>query len=184
MAFLFTVENSIAKPNTETLLISPYKEIWERDNSPDKTQAIKEFTFIEFMASKMKSNPYAGYADDMRLDKLKSLLFTEDWVPDSLIELGLNKIDEFQKEASPTYSYYLSVLKGTEKMKNFFNTFDMEEKSERTGLPVYKPGDITRALNDTDKVLQNLNSMKEKVEQELFEQTKTRSNKQINPFEV
>jgi hypothetical protein len=69
-------------------------------------------------------------------------------------------------------------------MKNFFDTFDMTEKSERTGLPVYKPGDITRALNDTDKVLQNLNSMKEKVEQELFEQTKTRSNKQINPFEV
>ena len=184
MAFLFTVENSIAKPNTETLLISPYKEIWERDSSPTKDKAIREFTFIEFMASKMKTNPYAGYADELRFSKLKTLLFTDDWVMDPLIEAGLVHISEFQKEASPTYSYYLSVCKATEKMKQFFNEFEMTEKNERTGLPIYKPGDITRALNDTDKVLQNLNSMKEKVEQELFEQTKTRSNKQINPFEV
>ena len=36
MAFLFVVENGVAKPNTETLLISPFKEIWERDNSDNK----------------------------------------------------------------------------------------------------------------------------------------------------
>lgn len=183
MAFLFTVENSVAIPNTETLLIPPFKEIWERDKSKDKGQAIKEFTFVELMSSKKKTNPYAGYSDEIRFEKLKEYLFEEDWEQDNLIEEALIKIKEFQKEASPTYSYYLSVLEAAEKMKTFFKTFNINERNDK-GIPIYKPGDITRALNDTDKVLQNINSMKEKVEQELFEQTKTKSNKQINPFEM
>jgi hypothetical protein len=183
MAYLFVVENSIAKPNTETLLISPFKEIWERDKSADKSQAIKEFTFIELMSSKKKTNPYSGYEAEVRFQKLKENIFDADWEIDELIEKALVSVHEFQTEASPTYSYYLSVLNAAEKMKSFFNNFDIDERNER-GVPIYKPSDITRALNDTDKVLQNINSMKEKVEQELFEQTKTRSNKQINPFEV
>jgi signal-transduction protein with cAMP-binding, CBS, and nucleotidyltransferase domain len=182
MSHLFTVENNIAIPNTETLLISPFKEVWERDKSKDKGQAIKEFTFVELMSSKKKANPYSGYSDDTRFEKLKEALFDDDWKPDNLIEQCLAKINEFQKEASPTYSYYLSVIEAAEKMKNFFMTFDINERNDK-GIPIYKPGEITRALNDTDRVLQNLNSMKDKVEQELFEATKTKANKTINHFE-
>lgn len=182
MAFLFTVNNLVATPNVETLLIPPFNEIWERDVNKNKKTAIKEFTYIELMTSKKKSNPYASYSDDVRHLKLRDALFNKDWEQDILIETALIKMQEFQFEASPTYSYYLSVLEATEKMKNFFKYFDINERNDR-GVPIYKPGEITRALNDTDKVLQNLNSMKEKVEQELFEQTKTRGNKQINYFE-
>ena len=48
--------------------------------------------------------------------------------------------------------------------------------------PIWKPRDITSALNDTEKVLANIKSLEKKVEEELFEETKTRSNKQISPF--
>lgn len=184
MAFLFVVENNIAKPNTETLLISPYKEIWERDSSEDKGQAIKEFTFIEFMCSKKASNPYAGFDDVTRFERLKESLFSEDWEMDNLIEKALIQMREFQTEASVTYSYYISSKIAAEKMQAFFLNFNMNERNERTGLPIFKPRDITSALKDTEDVLNRLNSMKEKVEQELFEQTKTKGNKTINPFEM
>jgi hypothetical protein len=183
MAHLFEIENGIAKPTTETLMISPYKDIWERDGTADKSIAIKEFTFIEFMCSKKKTNPYAGYDDELRLERLKALLFDEDWTMDALVEAALVKLHDFQTEASETYRYYISTVRAAEKLRDFFDNFDIMEVNERGAL-LYKPADITRAINDTDKVLQNLNSMKEKVEQELFEQTKTRGNKQINPFEI
>ena len=183
MSHLFVVENSIAKPNVETLLIEPFKTIWERDKTPDKDIAIKEFTYIELMSSKKKSNPYAGYSDSMRSEKLAEVLFDDPtWKPDILVEQGLAKIVEFQKEASPTYTYYISVLEATEKMKDFFTTFDINEVNDK-GARVFKPNEIVMAISNTDKLLQNLHSMKEKVEQELFEQAKTRGNKQINPFE-
>lgn len=100
MSYLFVVENSIAKPNTETLLIEPFKTIWERDKTKDKEQAIKEFTFIELMSSKKRSNPYAGYADNVRQEKLKAYLFEDnsEWTPDIEVEKGLAKIVEFQKK--------------------------------------------------------------------------------------
>lgn len=183
MAFLFIVENSVAKPNPETLLISPYKDIWERDESVDKGTATKEFTFIELMCSKKRSNPYAGYEDEVRYEKLVDLLFGEDWKMDALVEAALVKLHEFQTEASETYRYYISTVKAVEKLRDFFDNFDIMETNEKGAL-LYKPADITRAVNDTDKVLQNLNAMKEKVEQELFEQTKTKGGKKINPFEV
>lgn len=182
MAHLFTVENNVAIPNTETLLIQPFKSVWDRDKTLDKEVAIKEFTFIELMSSKKKSNPYSGYSDDVRFEKLREALFDKDWEPDRLVEQCLAKVDEYQKEGSATYSYYIAVLEAAEKMKIFFRTFDINERNDK-GLLVFKPADITRALNDTDRVLQNLNSMRDKVEQELFEQTKTRANKQINHFE-
>ena len=165
MSYLFIVENNIAKPNTETLLIEPFKVLWERDKTPDKDVAIKEFTYIELMSSKKKSNPYAGYSDSMRSEKLAEVLFDDPtWKPDALVEQGLAKIVEFQKEASPTYTYYIN---------------EVNDKGAR----VFKPNEIVMAISNTDKLLQNLHSMKEKVEQELFEQAKTRGNKQINPFE-
>jgi|SRR6187402_909413 len=184
MGILFTVENGIVKPNPNTLLIEPFKTIWERDTTPIKSLASKEFTYIEFMSSKMKDNPYRGYDDDLRHLRLVKEFLPEGWNPDKLIEQGLIKVAEFQKEASETYSYFISVINAANKMKQFFDSFDMNAKNERTGLPIYKPKDITGAMIDTEKVLQNINAMKEKVEQELFETTKTRSNKQVNPFEV
>lgn len=182
MAYLFTVENGIVKPNTETLLVSPFNEIWDRDKSKFKTQAIKEFTFIEFMNSKKKTNPYAGYSDANRLKKLKELYFTDEWEPDHLVELGLAKLHEIQLEGSPTYSYYLDMLAAAEEARAFLRNVDLNERTER-GMPIHKVGDLTKAMKDTDQILQNLHTIKEKVEQELFEQTKTKGNKQINPFE-
>jgi len=182
MAFLFIVENGVAKPTTEALLISPFKEIWERDTSEYKTEAIRDFSFIEFMTSKKDTNPYAGYDDNVRYDTLKGIYYP-DSEPDNLVEQGLAKMVQFQTEASATYSYYTAVMEGAQKMKQFFRTFDMTERNEKTGLPIYKPGEITRAMSDTDKILQNMNSMKKRVEQELFESEKTRGNKNINYFE-
>ena len=54
MSLLFTIESKIVKPYTETLLISPFREIWERDTNAGKFTAIDEFTYIEFMTSVKK----------------------------------------------------------------------------------------------------------------------------------
>lgn len=184
MAFLFVIENSVAKPNTETLLISPFKEIWERDTSKDKSKAIKEFTFIELMSSKKKTNPYSGYSDSIRFEKLREMLFDKKWTMDILIEKALVKIKDFQEEASPTYKYYIDNLEAAEKTRKFLKNIDLSSKNDKTGNPLYKPKDVTSAIIDTEKIIQTLSSLKEKVEQELIDSVKTKNNKQINPFEM
>lgn len=183
MAFLFTIENRIVKPNVETLLIHPFNEIWERDETPTKVEAIEDFTYIEFATSMKKSNPYAGYTEEIRREKLKADIITRDgWEEDELIKKAIDKLNTFQAEASVTYNYYMAARVAAEQMINFFTTVDIAKVNFKTGMPIYKPKDITSALMDTSKVVENLNVLKEKVEQEVYEQVKNRGQKTISQF--
>lgn len=183
MSILFKVESKVVSPTTQVLLIPPFKDIWERDTSPDKRYAIEDFSYIEFMCSVQKSNPYSGYTEEQRGEKvIKDIITRPDWKEDELIVAGKEKLQQFQKESSITYNYYMAAKIAAEKMQTFFITFDMGDVNLRTGAPVFKPKDITSALNDTSRVLENLSSLKEKVDNEIFEEVKNRGQKVISPF--
>ena len=184
MPFLFTLERSRARPTTETLLLSPFKEIWERDTTEDKTQAIKEFTFIEFMISKKKSNPFGEFEKEVRLEEVKKSIFKdEEWSPDALVLAGMEKLHDIQTNGSQSYQYLLAAESVLEKLKLFFLSFDLNERTNSGGV-VYKPKEITAALNDINENLRNLYLTRQMVEQELYEATRSRTNKEINPYEV
>lgn len=183
MAFLFVVEGRAVFPNPETLLISPYKDIWERDESENKENAIEDFCYIEFTTSTKKSNPYRQYEDEIKKKIVKKDVITrEDWEEDELIVAARKKLETFQREASTTYSYYQAAKIAAEKMKTFFLNVDLDERNEKTLNPVYKPTDITRALNDTEKVLANLKDLEKKVEEEIYEEVRTKAGKEISHF--
>lgn len=187
MAYLFELIGNRAKPVTEALLIYPFKEIWSRDGSTNKSNAIKEFTFIEFMSSIKPTNPYVGYSNEERREKLckdifdgkrKDLLLKQDKV----VEDGIEYIKDLQYNGSPTYRYYVANLEGANKLRKFFLELDMSEKN-KSGMPVYKPNEITRALNDADKILSSLTNMRNKVEKEIYDMERARGDKDINFFE-
>jgi hypothetical protein len=184
MSLLFTVESKVVSPTTQVLLIPPFKEIWARDTSEDKRYAIEDFSYIEFMASIQKSNPYSGYAEHQRPEKIiKDIITREDWdQEDPLLVQGIAKLKEFQAEASVTYNYYMAAKSAAEKMQQFFINFSMSDVNLRTGAPIFKPKDITSALNDTSRVLENLNTLREKVDNEVFEEIKKKGQKIVSPF--
>lgn len=183
MSFLFQIEGKAVLPNPETLLIEPFKTIWDRDESEKKSLAIQEFGYIEFMTSMLKSNPYREYPEDKKDSVIRDgLNMEEDWSPDSLIHEAMHKIIELQEEGSLVYSYWMANKAAAEKMIKFFLGFDINERNEKTFNPVYKPGDITKAINDTEKTLQTLDSLKKKVDEEVFEISRNKSNKEISPF--
>lgn len=184
MAYLFEVNNKAVYPTTESLLISPFKEIWERDSSVDKDIALREFSYIEFSSSVKKTNMFREYSPEKRDEELKKEFFKDlpDWQPDELVLEGIRKIEELQKEASLTYRYWQSNVKAAEKIIEFFDEFDLNEKNFKTGNPIYKPKDITSSISDAEKTLATLNSLKKKVEEELFENIKNRGNAEISHF--
>ena len=183
MAFLFSVSEKTVFPNAETLLISPFKDIWKRDKGKDKHHALAEFAYIEFMTSMKKSNPYRQYAENLKETKIReAIIQKEGWEPDDLVKQAMMLVVKFQKEASTTYNYYLGAKKAAEKMTDFFNEVDINQVNPKTFNPIYKPRDITSAINDLEKNLANLKALEHKVEEELYEETKNRSNKEISFF--
>jgi len=182
MSLLFQVEKKRVMANTETLLIPPFKQIWERDESNDKSDALEDFAFIEFMVSVRRTNPYSGYPKDKRREKIKEDIITrENWEEDELIKEGMKALDRMQREGSPTYNYYKSALLGAQKLQDFFEDFDLiNDINPKNGNPLYKPRDITSALNDTAKILQNLEQLREKVDNEIYDTTKTKGGRKTS----
>lgn len=183
MAHLFKVESNVVFPNEETLLIYPYKDIWERDTSKGKELALKELAYIEFMSSLLATNPYSGYTEDLRKEVIvKDIFKGEVWSPDELVLAGVEHIKDFQTKASPSYRSYQSAMLANDKINEFFKTVDLTRTNYKTGLPIYKPKEITSALLDVDKVTASLDSLRKKVEEELFEAVKVKGQKEISPF--
>ena len=173
----------MVKPNDEVLQVPPFNEIWERDKSPNKEVALQEFTYIEFMTSALKTNPYRGYSEDRKSEVIKrDVVHIENWQPDILVLKGMDKIKEFQREGSESYSLYLSAVVAKNKLQDFFNTFDMYKVNMKTGAPIYKPKDITAALQDLDKTIISLQSLERKVEEDLFETAKIKGQKEVSIF--
>lgn len=183
MSFLFEISGKAVFPKAEALLISPFKEIWARDSSSEKENAIEEFAYIEFMISMLKSNPYREYPDEKKHEILmKEVITVTDWKPDSLVENGMKYLIEKQQEGSISYNYWMSNKKAIEKMIQFFNNFDIDERNFKSGMPVYKPKDITSAVADAEKTLTTLNVLKAKVDEEVYESSRSRADKVISPF--
>jgi len=183
MSMLFIIEGQKVTPHEETILISPFKEIWERDKSEDKKVAIAELSYIEFMTSMLESNPYKQYTEDRKPEKIKEeVIFMEEWEPDIWVKKSMERIILFQTEGSTNYLYYLAAKKAAEKMRNFFLYVDINERNLKTGNPIYKPKDLTAALNDTERTLNTLKNLEKKVQEELYETIKTKADKKISIF--
>lgn len=183
MSYLFKVENRVAKPNVETLLMSPFKEIWERDISEDKTRALTELTYIEFIVSVKQSNPYHGYTKDERERRIKKdIMLNEEYVPDELVLKAMRWLEDYQYDCSPTLRYYNSALRAADKLRHFFDDFNMTSLNPKTGNPMYKPKEITSALIDTEVAMQKLSAMKSKVQDEIFETVKNKGQKIVSTF--
>jgi len=184
---LFRVEGTLVVPTEHALIMYPYSEIWDRDPDPKKAEAKRQFAYIELNCSYKKSNPYKGFADDVRKTKVLQAIYREDadsFEEDELIVRGMELYEELRVEASTTLQYYLSAKAGAEKMMKWLDDFDMDDVNTRTGLPLYKPREITTALKDSYDVMKTLNAMEEKVQEQLFESIKTKGNKEINHFEM
>ena len=95
----------------------------------------------------------------------------------------MKKLHDFQTEGSTAYSFLLAAETALEKIKKFFLNVDLNERT-KSGNSVFKVKEITSAFNDISDNLKNLNAAREMVEQELYESSKIRNNREINPFEI
>ena len=183
MSLLFQIEGMAAKPHPEALLVEPIKSMWERDKSKDKERAIKELTICEFVSSEKSSNPFAGYHPDERLTNiLLRIDMPPDWEFDPLCQEVVDFLLHCQVEASMSFTYLQSVKNAANKLKKFFNNFDMNERNERNGNPVFKPAEITRALKDSDDILTNLMKLTEKVNKEITTTERTKGGNIVSEF--
>jgi hypothetical protein len=181
---IFEISGHVVRPTPSILAVNVFGKIWNRDKSKSKSKAMQEFAYIEFMVSKKKDNPYKGYDESIKEEKIiEGVIKMEDWHPDELIQEAIGIYDEWQTEASPSIRYYNANLSALQKTIDYLNSgLDYEERN-RSGMPVHKFNDVVRGIKEADQVLKSLTSLKTKVEEELYQASKTKGGKEINFYE-
>ena len=181
---MFIIEDGFVKVSPEALLIEPVKVLWEKDKTKRKEVALLQIAYVVFMLSPKKNNPFYGFKEEERESRImKNLKIKKDFIQEEDVVKFYDFYKDYLRESSPTLRYYESALAAAKTVQDFLGTVDLNKKT-KTGTPLYKPVDITRALKDTEEVVQNLFNLKDRVEQELSESGKTVRNRQINPFET
>lgn len=180
---LFEIVNQQLIVSEFVLMIEPFKTIWETDPTPKKEHAIKVFMYTELVCSPKKSNPFFGYAEQDRPAKVKKELYKdENYRTTDFMMQSVMKYKEMLINSSPTYPMLNSALNAGKKLQDYLDTMDMSERTPN-GSMVIKPGDITKALKEIPDVAKGIVTMIEKVTHEVIEDTKTRNQREIGPYE-
>lgn len=180
---LFEIRNNRAFPTIHSLIIEPFKTIWATDTTEEKSHAVRLFSYVELLCNPRKSNPFMGYSEEARPARVKKEIYgNENYGTTNFMILATAKYKELLKDSSPTYDLFNSALNAKDKLVDFLNNFDLNERTQG-GTAVIKPADITRALKEIPDVAKSILATRDKVQTELIEETKTRNKREIGQYE-
>ena len=156
--------------NTADLaLIGEFKKLIKRD----KERADKEFTYI-YLAIDWKS-PYSNYSEQERHEAaLQDAGISEEEWNDPDFRAACRKYRALQES-----NRYVRLLKSaelvTDKIVDYFNNVDLEERDEQTGKYVNKVSDIQKAMENAAKQIEVLKQIESLVKKEITEQSQIRA---------
>ena len=155
--------------SADLALIDEFRTIIRRD----KERADREFTYI-YLAIDWKS-PYSGYSELERHEAaLKDAHISEEEWNDPSFRAACRKYRALQES-----NRYVRLLKSaelvTDKIIDYFNNLDLEERDEQTGKYVNKVADIQKAMENASKQIETLKMIESLVKKEITEQSQIRA---------
>lgn len=180
--FLYDSENNRIELNTpEILLVREFAKLMENDRNITKqdpkgelkTRAFREFQYI-WLAIDWKSI----YADYLEQDRHKEALLdsklTEKEFNDPDFRAACRKYREIQESTRSIRMLHAAQIT-VDKLINYFNNINPEERDDATGKPIYKVKDIQSEVSNLSKVNDELNALEKQVKSEIQESSNIRA---------
>lgn len=178
---LFEIENNVVVFSPQALMIAPFKKIWDADDSKDKMNATLELAFVYYMADERSDFMHILDTDE-RIEEIKRFIDMP------------KKFTGKSKEITRAVHYYeqLSMTTSTkllqstrlviQKISEFLDNINMNERDERTQKPIHDITKITGAVEKIPKLIKALNEIEKEVIKE--KQLKAQSgNKSLSMFD-
>lgn len=154
--------------SADLALIDEFRTLIKRN----KERADREFTYI-YLAIDWKS-PYSNYSEQERHQAaLNDAHITEEEWNDSSFRAACRKYRALQES-----NRYVRLLHSaelvTDKIIDYFQNLDLEERDEQTGKYVNKVSDIQKAMENAAKQIESLKMIESLVKKEMTEQSQIR----------
>jgi len=174
-------------PDPELLLIPEFAALQRRDRSKTKTAYIKELAYIYFMHD--HKSPYAIYTKDERLVRvIKDLGLPENYKPDSVVDLAVNKYLQFAQ--TPTIKTLTSIREGLLTSSRLIDTLRLRIERELKADEVEDLDALVRSVQrmleigeKLPKVIDQITALEEKIKKEQASDTRIKGGGKKGMFE-
>lgn len=164
--FLFdSSKNEVVINEPEVLLIREFAKLWNNERNKTKsdktgnkkTRAFREFTYIWLMLD--WTSPYSEYAEQERhQEALKDANLTEEEWNDPDFRAACRKYRELQ-ESSRSMKLIRSAQGMVDKITDYFETLDLQERDQITGKPIFKTKDVMAELTNVSDIVEQLKTL-------------------------
>ena len=164
--FLFdNSTNSVVVNEPEVLLIKEFAALWNNDRNKTKgdpkgikkTRAYRELTYIWLMLD--WTSPYVDFDEQERHQEcLKDAGLTEKEWNDPDFRAACRKYRELQN-SSRALKLIKSAQGVVDKITDYFNNINIEERDPVTGKPIFKTKDVMAELSNVSNVVEQLKTL-------------------------
>jgi hypothetical protein len=171
MAKIFDLVDNKVQIKPESLMISPFSELWKRDKSKTKETANKDISFVWFYCD--YDSPYFSYEDSEKMDLIKQFVLEDsNYKPDKLVFEG---IEQYKKlNLTPSMRLLDSAYEAIFRMDEYFKNIDFENND------IDK---VTKAIISMPKMIQAINEAKDLCKRDQSSSERIRGNASLGMFE-
>lgn len=161
------------------LLIKEFRDLMDDNRNKCKQdptgkkhlRAFREFTYI-WLAIDWNSL-YKDYTiQERHQEALKDGEITPEEWEDPTFRAACRKYRDIQNSSRAIKILHASQ-RAVDRITDYFNSIDPQERDEQTGKPIWKVKDLQTEISNIPKLLEELQTMEQLVKKEMTEQSKT-----------
>jgi hypothetical protein len=170
---IFDIVGTNISITAEGLTVPEFKKIWQRDKSKDKGRAVKDLSFVVFMADTSKKNPYRNYSESDRKD-----LLIKDFDTNSGDILIDEAIEKYKTLNTTRYKRLVTAaLESSDEMIKYY-------KGVKFGSPDFDLKEYQTSISTLTKSLKDLRELEKQLDLDVEEESKVRGQGEIGMYEI
>lgn len=170
MIKLFKYEGYTVTVEPEALLLSPFKDLWDRDESPDKHIAMQELGFIYFMGDPRSDYQFIIDEKERIKEIKKGQGMPASWKPDAKVKKAL----EFYNRFKPASAGLLEDTRvAVNKLRQLLRNIDLEAEDDK-GRPIYTLNTVTATIKQIPGLVKDLDEAERTLAKDIINEGKAR----------
>lgn len=166
---LIKYEDYQLKLADEAFLVRPIRRLFNADRSERKENFWKQMSFMYFMVNPASSYSYILDMDERAAEIIKQEGLPEDFRPNDMLREAMETYRRMT--ITPSQKLLESSLIAAETVSKFLRDPDILTAEDDKGRPKYQVSAITAALKNVEGIVNSLQTLQKKVEQELEDQS-------------
>lgn len=179
MIKLFKFESYNVTIEPEVLLLAPFKKLWDRDKSKDKSIAMQELAYIYFMGDPRSDYQYIIDEEERTKSIKEGQGMPVKWKPDKAVKDALAFYNSFKPASAGLLE---DTRVAVNKLRQLLRDIDLEEKDDK-GKPVYTLNTITATIKQIPGLVKDLDAAERTLAKDILAESRARGSQSKGAFE-